>query len=127
MSTELTRQETQLPEQARREAATIRPRYEVHTSDDSYRIDVEMPGVPKNEANITIEGDQLTIEGHRRDHAAESWEAIRREIPLANYRLVLDLNAQIDAEKVSAKSENGILQVSLPVAEAARPRRIEVS
>lgn len=126
MSTEVAKQDTQSVEQVR-QLPTVSPRYKVRNLDHEYRIDVQMPGVAREAARITIEGDQLVIEGERGKHFAENWQAVHREIPLANFRLVLDLNVQIDADKVSARSENGVLQVTLPVAEAARPRLIEVN
>ncbi|MCC5833900.1 MAG: Hsp20/alpha crystallin family protein [Opitutales bacterium] len=126
MSTEVAKQENQTLEKVR-DLPMVSPRYRVRNLDHAYRIDVQMPGVNRESARITIEGDQLVIEGERSQHFADSWQAVHREIAVANYRLVLDLNVQIDADKVSARSENGVLQVTLPVAEAARPRMIEVN
>lgn len=126
MSTEIAKNENQALEKIR-DLPTVSPRYSVHNLDDAYRIDVQMPGVKRESARITINGDQLVIEGERGKHFSDDWQAVHREIAVANYRLVLDLNAQIDAGKVSARSENGVLQVTLPVAEAARPRTIEVN
>lgn len=124
-ATEIAKQDNQAVEKVRK-LPTVSPRYEVHNLDHAYRIDVQLPGVNREAARITIEGDQLIIEGERANHFADSWQAVHREIPVVNYRLVLDLNVQIDPDKISARSENGVLQVTLPVAEAARPRTIEV-
>jgi HSP20 family protein len=126
MKTELAQQKNQAPANAVR-AEYVRPYYEVYPSDHAYDIHVHLPGVLKNDASITLENDQLTIEGSKGPLAPESWIPVMREIPTVNYRLVLDLNVDVDGDKIAATAENGILKVHLPVAEAARPRRIEVS
>ncbi len=126
MKTEIARQENQAPAKTLR-AEYTRPYYEVFPSDHAYDIHVHMPGVLKSDASITLENDQLTIEGTKGSLAPENWIPVMREIPIVNYRLVLDLNVDVDGDKIAATSENGILKVHLPVAEAARPRRIEVS
>jgi HSP20 family protein len=124
MNTQLTRKEDQAP--AARPQEYVRPRYEVRGNDDAYFIDVTLPGVRREDARITLEGTSLRIEGQRPAVAAAGWQALYQEIPLADYRLQLELNVAVDANKISARAENGILTVVLPVAEAAKPRQITV-
>ena len=125
MTTELSKQGTTPTRMSRREV--LRPFYRVFPREHAYDIDVYMPGVAKDGAQITLEGHQLRIDGSRRSLQESGWNAILREIPQEDYRLVLDLNVDIDSENIRASSENGVLRVHLPVAEEARPRTIEVT
>lgn len=104
----------------------VKPRYEVETSKDAYLVRVYAPGASKESVNITLEKDTLSISAHRVNHFREGWKAISREIVDADYRLQLQLNAAIDENKIQAKLENGVLNVTLPVAEEAKPRQIAI-
>lgn len=95
MKTELARPENQTPTKTVREEF-MRPYYEVFPSDHAYDIHVHMPGVLKTDASITLENDQLRVEGRRAVVAPDSWVPVIREIPSASYRLVLDLNVDVD-------------------------------
>ena len=123
---ELTKTENQPPAEAKR-MTYIRPHYEVH-QDGDYTVKVYMPGVSKDGVNIVMDNKTLSIEGQRQTHhVGENWRARYREIPTADYRLRLDLNIPVDENKISAKTENGVLVLTLPVEEAAKPRKISVA
>lgn len=104
----------------------IRPHYEVRKGDAAYEVDVYLPGVPSKQANVTLEKNTLHVTGHRASHAQENWRTTHRELPTADYRLQLELNMQVDEDKIKAGSKNGILTITLPVAEEAKPRTIEI-
>jgi len=112
---------------ATKPVAYMRPYYEVHQNGD-YTVKVYMPGVAKDSVQIVMDNRTLSIEGQRQtSHIGENWRARYREIPTADYRLRLDLNIPVDETKISAKTENGVLILKLPVEEAAKPRSISVS
>lgn len=102
-----------------------RPYYEVSNEKDHYLARVFLPGVSRENLSIEYHDRLLTVEG-RSGGTAEGWRVLHREIPGDNFRLKLSLNAAIDEEKISAKMENGVLWLTLPVAEAAKPRAIAV-
>lgn len=104
----------------------LRPRYSIHQDKEAYTVEVFLPGVPKENVSLNIEQKVLTVEGRRAEIAPEGWTARYREIPTADYRLRLDLNVPIDGDKSTAKTENGLLTITLPVLEAAKPRQIAV-
>lgn len=112
---------------ARQAVNYLRPHYEVGQDKEAYTVKVYVPGATKDTVKIVVDKDTLSIEAARRPIGAEGWKARYREIPTADYRLRLDLNAPVDAEKISAKTEHGILSITLPVAEAAKPRQITVN
>lgn len=104
-----------------------RPRYTVVENKDAYELRVEMPGVPRDHAEVNVEADHLVVTG--RPPAPERPEGSRvlhRELSTVPYRLPLRLNVDIDAERAEARTENGILVVNLPIAEASKPRTIPV-
>lgn len=125
MSTELLEKKPSAATATRQEAF-LRPAYEVQQHEEAYEIRVSLPGVPKDRATVTLEKGTLTVEGTRRNHAAEQWRPVHREIPTADYRLRLSLNLRVDEEKIAAESKDGVLIIRLPVADAAKPRSIQI-
>lgn len=104
----------------------VKPYYEVRSAPDAHTVRVYMPGVSKSGVKITLERDRLFIEGERARIAPDSWKALHREIPEADFRLQLDLNVHINEQAIEARTEAGVLTLRLPVAEEAKPRTITV-
>ncbi|MCD8481797.1 MAG: Hsp20/alpha crystallin family protein [Verrucomicrobia bacterium] len=123
-STTLTTERTLPTETERKEY--MRPRYEVSSSDHEHRVRVYLPGVPREQASITLESNTLIVEGMRADHWTQKGRALHREIPASDYRLRLQLNVRIDDSNISANHTDGVLTITLPVAEAAKPRSITI-
>jgi HSP20 family protein len=127
MNTEMTTTQAQnAPAREARAQRYVKPYYEVETGTDAYNVRVFMPGVAKAGVKITLEGDRLFIQGSRGALAPESWKPLHREIPDADFRLQLELNVHIDEKHIEARTENGVLNLRLPVAEAAKPRQITI-
>jgi len=105
---------------------SVRPLYEVKETDDAYGLTVYLPGVAKDGVDITAETDGLHIVGHRSWKQPESWTALYRESADAPFELVLSHENAIDGEKIAAELRDGVLRVSLPKAEAFKPRKITV-
>ena len=101
------------------------PRVDLHHDNDNYVLEVEMPGVSKDGIEITVDDGKLTILGNRAS-AERAGRAVYSERPRAEYRRVFDLDPSIDAAKISASIEQGLLTVKLHKAEAAKPRKITV-
>lgn len=124
--TQVTQTQAQAPAEAHR-VQYLRPHYQIGQDKHAYTVTVTLPGVPKNGVSITVDQDTLTIEGRRAGVGQNHWQARYREIPQADYRLRLDLNVPVDADQISANQASGVLTVTLPVAEAAKPRQIAVN
>lgn len=124
MSTELSKQEAPLSNMRRQEY--VRPHYEIVDREHSYEVVVHLPGVEKGKSTVTLERETLLVEAERIPHWDDNWKAIHREIPRADYRLRLQLNVHIDEARISARSTDGILHITLPVAEEARPKTIKI-
>lgn len=103
----------------------VTPECNIFETKDGYVLQAEMPGVNKSGLEITLEDNELTIVGHR---AQENFNAqpIFRERHSADYRRVFELDPAIDAAKISAKIDQGVLTLTLPKSEKVKPRKITV-
>jgi len=104
----------------------VRPRYSIVSEEDKHVLKASVPGATKEGVSITRDGEILLISANRVPHFDEKWKAVGQEIQNADYRLKLKLNVAVNDEAISAKLENGVLEVALPVAEAAKPRQIAI-
>ena len=84
------------------------------------------PGVNKEGLEISIENNELTVLGRHSLPAVEG-TLIHRESRQENYRRVFELDPSIDADKISAKIDQGVVTLTLPKAEHIKPRKITVS
>jgi HSP20 family molecular chaperone IbpA len=104
-----------------------KPVYQVEGNAEGYQISVSMPGVAKEGVNIALHGRNLEIEGTRRERPNESWRPVLSELNWDDYRLHLELNVLVNESAISAQVTDGVLRLTLPKAEEAKPRRIEVA
>ncbi len=93
---------------------------------DGYTLEVEMPGVTKDGLDILVENNELTIIGRRSLPVVEG-TLIHHESRPENFRRAFELDPSIDANKISARIEQGLATFTLPKAEHVKPRKITVS
>ena len=93
---------------------------------DVYMLEIEMPAVKKDGLEISVENTELTIIGRRSLPAVEG-TLIHRESRPENFRRLFELDPSIDADKISAKIDQGLVTLTLPKAEHVKPRKITVS
>jgi HSP20 family protein len=101
------------------------PDVNIFETTDGYVLEAEMPGVSKDGLEITLEGNEMTIVGHRQTETVPG-ELLFRERRLADYRRVFELDPAVDTTRVSAKMEQGVLTLTLPKSERVKPRKIAV-
>jgi len=106
---------------------TVKPLYEIKETDDAYGLTVYLPEVAKDGLDITAEAGELRIVGRRAWQQPEAWTALYRESSAAPFELVLAHDNALDADRIAAELRDGVLRVSLPKAEALKPRKITVS
>lgn len=104
-----------------------RPSYNVVEHDEAYTIRVTLPGVAREGVEIALDDDVLTIKATASDRVPETWRPLHRERRPGNYRLDLRLDGQVDGASIKARVADGVLELNLPKAEAAKPRKIEVT
>ena len=93
---------------------------------DGYTLEVEMPGVSKENLEMWVENNELTIVGRRSMPTIEG-TLLHRESRPENFRRAFELDPSIDSEKISAKIEQGVVSLTLPKAEQVKPRKITVA
>ncbi len=108
-------------------ASGFTPALDVVESENEVTLRAELPGLDPADIDIQVSGDVLTISGEKRQQSEESKENwYRAERRFGQFRRVLALPSQVDADKVSAEYDRGVLTVHLPRSAEARPRHIQV-
>lgn len=103
------------------------PALDLYQSNDNVVAVVELPGMRKEDIDISLHDGTLTISGERKRESTDGEKAQRTERYVGTFRRSIALPTRVDAGKVSASYENGILKVTLPKAEEAKPKQIKVS
>jgi HSP20 family protein len=104
----------------------VKPAYEVKETPEAFGLTVYLPGVNKDGVDLTTEEGQIHVVGRRSWRQPEGWNSLYRESLDAPYELILTHDNAIDVDKVAAELREGVLRVSLPKAEAIKPRKIAV-
>lgn len=112
-------------QQPAREQRWLQPQVNIVETKDGYTLEAEMPGVAKDGLEVLIEGNELTIVG-RRQHHLQGAELVYRESFDRDFRRSFELDPTIDTQRISARMENGVLELHLPKAEKVKPRKITV-
>jgi HSP20 family protein len=94
---------------------------------DRFVVDFDLPGVETSSIDLTVEKNVLTVSAERQWRPGEQVQVVASERPQGNFRRQLFLGEGLDAERVEARYDNGVLTVTIPVAEQAKPRKVEVS
>ncbi|MBS1909422.1 MAG: Hsp20/alpha crystallin family protein, partial [Bacteroidetes bacterium] len=93
-----------------------------------YHLDVKAPGFDKADFNINLDGNLLSISVEKKeDQKVENPKFVRREFSFKSFKRSFTLDEKIDAEKIDAKYENGILKLELPKKAVAKPDTRQIS
>jgi HSP20 family molecular chaperone IbpA len=87
----------------------------------------DMPGVPKEQLELKVEGDALLIEGGVQPHTPDGLEAIYAEVRVPRYRRSFTLSRELDTTRIEANLKDGVLTLRIPKQAHAQPRRIAVT
>jgi len=115
-----------------KEEKTVPARYYVPNADifetvDALTLVLEMPGVDKDDIEIGLHDDVLTIEGHINFSKYESMQPVYTEYNVGHYTRKFSVGRKIDQDKITAEIEDGVLTLLLPKAEEAKPRQIKIN
>lgn len=109
-------------------ASGLFPPVNIYENGEGYLVRAEIPGASKDDLDISVKADQLTIRGERKLHAADSSASYhRREREGGQFRRVVSLPKPVDAERIAAQYKDGVLEVRLPLVPEAQPRKIHVN
>lgn len=103
------------------------PAMNISESEGAYQVDLELPGLGAEDVNVELHDGKLTISGERKaEEQSEDRRYHRVEHVYGKFERVLKLGTPVDEENVTASFKNGVLMVSIPKSENAKPRKIEV-
>jgi HSP20 family protein len=94
---------------------------------DWFYAHFDLPGVNPDSIEVTVERNVLTVTAQRQRPQREGVESVIAERPMGTFRRQLFLGETLDADHLEASYDNGVLTLRIPVAEAAKPRRISVA
>jgi len=94
---------------------------------DQFIIHFDIPGVDPSSVDLTVEKNVLTVSAERQWQPGEHQQVVVAERPQGNFSRQLFLGESLDPERVEARYENGVLSVVIPVAERAKPRKVQVA
>ena len=103
------------------------PSTDIYEKNDAILVRCDMPGVDQNEIDITLESNELTITGRQAVAKPDGVELLMGEYDSGVFRRTFNIPQLIDRNTIKARLHNGVLDIELPKAEQAKPRKIEVA
>jgi HSP20 family molecular chaperone IbpA len=103
------------------------PFADIHETDQALTLVMEMPGVERNDVNISLDNDVLRVEGHIDFSKYEGMEPVYTEYNVGHYTRSFAISNKIDRDQISAHMEDGVLTLTLPKVKEVQPRRIAVN
>ena len=102
------------------------PALNIWEDENNILVEAEVPGLSMNDIELFVVGNELTVKGERNAERDERKTYHRRERGIGTFSRVVRLPVDIDSNKVAAVLKHGVLTITLPKAEAAKPHKIEV-
>src|SRR3954447_13568372 len=94
---------------------------------DQFVINFDLPGVEASSVDLTVEKNVLTVTAERQWQPRDNQQVVAAERPQGNFSRQLFLGEGLDPDRVEARYENGVLTVVIPIAEQAKPRKVEIA
>ena len=118
----------QTPVAAQQQVAqrAVLPAVDVYEDDAGITLLADMPGVPRDQLELKVEGDALLVEGGVQAATPEGMEAVYAEVRVPRYRRTFTLSRELDGSRIDATLKDGVLTLRIPKQAHAQPRRIEV-
>jgi HSP20 family protein len=99
---------------------------DVYRSGDHYVLHFDLPGIDPSSVDVSVQENSLTVRAVRPQRTTEGVEYVVAERPTGEFTRQLVLGSGLDVGKISATYDAGVLTITVPVAETAKPRRIQV-
>ena len=111
---------------AERGAPFVVPPVDVFENESGITLLADLPGVSRDRLGVRVDGDSLFIEATAAPSGPDNMELVYGEAQIPSYRRQFTLSRELDASRIEAALKDGVLRVTIPKLEEARPRRIEV-
>lgn len=112
----------------RKEEAAYTPAVEIKKNDREYVVTAHLPGIKRENLNVSVENGMLTISGKTEVREEKEYETVRSELVRASeFRRSLKIDERsFDVDKIEAKLDHGVLHVTLPIRPEVKPKQIDV-
>lgn len=117
----------QLFSQAMRTPASTAMPMDLYRDGDNYYVKIDLPGVDPSTIDVDLDDSTLTVRAERQPQAGEGVQWLTRERPVGTFARQLTLGKGVAVENINAEYTDGVLILTIPVAEAAKPRKISVA
>ena len=108
-------------------SSVLMPAVDIAERENEYTVNVELPGVSKDDVKITMQDNILTIRGEKKEEKESKGSSFHRvERSYGSFQRSFTLPTRVQSDKIEATYKDGILSVTLPKAEEAKPKQIEV-
>jgi HSP20 family protein len=120
------KQGVEKPQESTRPMRAFSPTTDIFETDEALTMLLEMPGVDRENIEISVENGVLTVEGKINFGKYEGLQPVYSEYNIGPFRRTFRLSSRIDQDKIKAEMQSGVITLVLPKAEEAKPRRIEI-
>ena len=110
-----------------RDEKVFLPAADIYEKDDAILVRCDMPGVAQDQVDIRLENTELEITGTQAAEKPDGVDLLTGEYQTGIFRRKFNIPQLIDREKIRARLHNGVLDIELPKAEQAKPRKIEIT
>ena len=120
------KREVDAGQESTRPTRAFMPTADIFETEEALTVVLEMPGVSRDNVDINVENGLLTIEGRIDFSKYEGLRPVYGEYNIGPYRRSFRLSSQVDQEKITAEMRDGVISLTLPKAEKAKPKRIQI-
>lgn len=125
--TDLDRFFSTAPTSAKAWGSTLDPEVEISEKDHEYLVRADLPGMKREDFDITVEGSRFILRGERKEETKEDRKGYHySERRYGSFARAFTLPVEIDSDKVRASYKNGVLEVALPKTEKEKPKKIDI-
>jgi HSP20 family protein len=94
---------------------------------DHFVVHIDVPGIEPGSLDVTVDRNVLTVAAQRYWQSSPTQQVIAAERPTGSFQRQIQLSDGLDTDKVEARYDSGVLTVTVPIADAAKPRKVEIS
>lgn len=114
------------PQQEQQQQPFVVPPVDIFEDDHAITLLADLPGVQRDQLHLRIDGETLVLEATARTNGPGDMQLVYGEAQCPTYRRQFTLSRELDTERVQAQLRDGVLRLTIPKSEDARPRRIQV-